>query len=351
MICSGTIKSANAIVRRGPSEDDLPVAESIPQATMFSLVAKATDERNRIWYGFYHPNRIQYVSWIPVSAIVINGSMCGNLPDLSTQEDVEWGTLINSIPPILPIEPQYVTIGTHRGFGIVNSVDYPSIPGCRHPGFDFQVTTANVNVFAAYNGILVGIGRSSDRPASYRPATWGAVGTTDDNQYNVVIRTGGNFVLYGHLGSVEQSLFYGKRVKAGDIIGTLANQQGNTHLHLQIASYVTLDVQRSVRRRFGAIVRVGGSNPTFVIDPVFTWGVQNRGHNTSSATYSLCPSGNPSPNTYILENFTQAALDNFWGRKVFSYSVNQTVKLKCFNLTSNAVPVAPSQCVTNRPNP
>ncbi|MEP7288458.1 MAG: PA14 domain-containing protein [Chloroflexota bacterium] len=342
-----------ANVRRGPSADDLFVT-SPAQGTPFAAVAIAHDEQSQIWYGFYHPNlRTQYLSWVVKTSGVYNisqvtGSGCTTLPPMETQPDAaSWSTPTIGNPQ-LPLQPNSLdTSKPFRGFGMTAD-DYGFVYKCQHPGFDFPAHSPGIPVYAIVDGIVVGMGANGQGD---RPAKWGAT----LGGYNLVIRTSGQFVLYGHLGAIEDSLYYGKRVKAGDIVGSLADQEANTHLHIQINAFVVQgDSSASLRPRFGAVMRAvtGASNPLYVTDIMASIPSTNRGNNPAtaqSATGGTAPCVITTPYPYTI--YSNVTLSNVYGDSIFNYYSKNNVATKCFNSSVTGTGGIYATCTSFKPTP
>jgi hypothetical protein len=121
------------------------------------------------------------------------------------------------------------------GFAPPSGVVYPA-PCHVHNGVDIFVRDeTNVNVVSMDDGIVVGIGIEGD-PNNAQGA-WGAneiVGAA--NGFAVIVRYGHLYVLYGHLASIDTSIWVGAPIKAGDPIG-LQGKLNERHLHIEVHSY------------------------------------------------------------------------------------------------------------------
>ncbi len=331
-----------APMRRGPSEDDIQLSLSYPTLP-FPVRARATDEANNLWVGFSHPDaaRKDYLTWVRVGTgqATVNPANCANsLPNFSTQSNNSYGTALSiSTSPLRVINPNPPTIN-QKGFGLIDPTNYPSLPGNRHPGFDFFAPspTSNVQVLAVTGGIVVGIGR--DAAPTIHPATWGAT----QGGFNLIVRTEGYFLLYGHLASIDPSIYLGARVGHGAVLGTLWDQGSNTHLHLEVRTFrndatamqmaATLPQnQRPLRCRFGAIIPSAAGNaiaghprPRLTTDPMKF--VANRG--TSGTT--------PDP---AIRKYTGAQLSLNGMVMTFDYLVQIDLDQKSFDLF--VTPLAP----------
>jgi hypothetical protein len=329
-------------MRRGPSEDDIQLSLSYPTLP-FPVRARATDEANNLWVGFSHPDaaRKDYLTWVRVGTgqATVNPANCANsLPNFSTQSNNSYGTALSiSTSPLRVINPNPPTIN-QKGFGLIDPTNYPSLPGNRHPGFDFFAPspTSNVQVLAVTGGIVVGIGR--DAAPTIHPATWGAT----QGGFNLIVRTEGYFLLYGHLASIDPSIYLGARVGHGAVLGTLWDQGSNTHLHLEVRTFrndatamqmaATLPQnQRPLRCRFGAIIPSAAGNaiaghprPRLTTDPMKF--VANRG--TSGTT--------PDP---AIRKYTGAQLSLNGMVMTFDYLVQIDLDQKSFDLF--VTPLAP----------
>ncbi len=352
------INTLGGNVRRGPSADDLLVIHEA-QSAQFDAIARALDEDQQTWYGFYHPSlRSSYISWIVKTPLAppspqisqLSGTGCGSLPNLPTLPDTSlWGSALGTLQ--LPLQPMYILTTPFRGFGMGDDMNYPKIAQCRHNGFDFPANAASIPVYAVIDGIVVGMGSEHDSAVA-RPAAWGAT----KGGFNLIVRKGGLFVVYGHLASIEDSLYYGKRITAGTLLGTLAEQTksvpgDDTHSHIQVSAFVSqADSTGSLRQRFGAVRQSGIANPLYVIDPVFYFPTANRGGNPSPAqgVINNCPSVSNGTN-YPYTNYFGASLSNPFGIRNFDYFSRDDVALKCFHLTNGNIYNTPSYC--NSPKP
>lgn len=239
----------------------------------------------------------------------------------------------------------FITNRRQRGFSILDSGAYSSIRECRHNGFDLFAPTpsaaANIDVYTMWTGIVVGIGdpNETNRP---RPYNWGAA---TGSQFNLVIRTGGHYVLYGHLQSVED-FYLGQSVTAGTKIGTLANQADNTHLHVQISIFTSAEAQQQLNSRYGSIKGTASGSPSRVVDFIRFMPASPtnyRGSLISSTTSTAIPcinstSGAP---TAIYNRYDGALLpDTFNPANTigYNYEVNSNAELKCFNILNSNLP-------------
>jgi hypothetical protein len=280
---SGEVAQTGGTIKRGPSAEDLDVPLG---GTVFPIPvrAKAFDEADGTWYGFEHPNRTSMLSWLKsTDANLTGGVTISDLPNLSIPPDNGYSdSLIITGLPLNELEP--MTSRVCRGFALFRPELYSST-GDRHPGFDFfpplsvdPVGNPNTGreALAVAEGIVVGIGKyNPSNPIP--PANWGAVGDGASG-FNLVIRANGYFLLYGHLASVNTSLYLGARVRAGDSLGTLAPQSfssggqtlDNTHLHLEVRVFSDSTMQNSqpIWCRFGAVKNIAAAQPEFTIDPM-----------------------------------------------------------------------------------
>lgn len=271
-------------VRRGPSEDDLVVTPNI--ASPIAVRARAFDEAGGIWYGFEHPNRRNVLSWLKSTDVNFTGGCVGNdLPDLSIRPNNDYGDSLT----ITHLPLRTLANREQIGFAWFNAGQYGSTGGW-HTGFDFfpppdttpPIQNDNVDVLAVAGGIVVGIGEAE---SSAPPGNWGAAGAGSDG-YNLIVRTGRYFLLYGHLGEVHPSLHLGARVGAATVLGKLipqlAGADDNTHLHLEVRGF-TLDqlngLEAPVRCGFGSVHTDSAEKPRG-IDPMRF--VQQRGLYTST---------------------------------------------------------------------
>lgn len=338
---------ANA--RRGPSLDDACITtygsggfcnDLAEDLDTFPLLAYATDEENFMWYGFEHSARPNYLSWVreDVASVTPSPPFSG-VPDFETQSDNTWGDILQISGDVLDRD-----FGSNRFRGFGNGVGlqtvYAAIADCSHPGLDFfPVTSGNVKVKAVADGIVVGIGLSGD---GRRATLWGAV---PSGGCNLIIRTGGHFVLYGELESVEPHLYLGARVFTGEIIATLADLGGNTHLHLEVDAYSSGQTTGcQLRQKFGAVIHEAGTeNPAFLIDPMYY--ISNKGSfvsTTGPIDNSSC--AHTLKTNYNLSSYDGASIN----AKSFDYSVRTDTYLQGFH-RDNGTTHDPTTCVTAQP--
>jgi murein DD-endopeptidase MepM/ murein hydrolase activator NlpD len=232
-----------------------------------------------------------------------------------------------------------------RGFGNGDGLQgsYPLVADCSHPGLDFfPDVPGNVQVKAVADGIVVGIGLFGD---GHRATLWGAVVS---GGCNLIIRTGGHFVLYGDLQSAEPHLYLGARVFTGEVVATLAEQGmsgDNTHLHLEVDAYSSgQNVSCQLLQRFGAVRHGAGTeNPSLVIDPMYF--ITDKGDFVSTGSAidnSSC--ANTLKTNYTVSRYDDASING----KSFDYNVRTDVYLKGFNKTTGAIPDA-ENCLTDEP--
>jgi hypothetical protein len=286
-----------APLHHGPSSDDFRIS-SYPNLPL-KVRARATDEFANVWLGFAHPSRIEYLTWVPHAQVTLDDPFCSSsLPNFTTQpNDYFEPDLLITNSPFAVINQNPPTID-QKGFGLVDPL-YSNLPGSRHPGFDFfpPPPTANIRVAAVAGGMVVGIGRSN--AVSVSPGNWGAT----QGGFNLIVRTGGYFLLYGHLASIDPSIYLGARFGPGAILGVLWDQGSNTHLHLEVRAFrndtnasqfsATLpQVEQPIRCRFGAIVTNATANvipghprPRFAIDPMTF--IANRGVRSTTSDPSV----------------------------------------------------------------
>jgi hypothetical protein len=262
-----------AILRSGPSDDDTDVTNLLYPNLPVKARARATDEAGNNWVGFSHPDtaRQDYLTWVRVGTgqATVSPANCNNsLPDFNTQPNNSYSpSLLITTSPLRAINQTPPTID-QKGFGVIDPL-YNNLPGSRHPGFDFFAPspTSNVQILAVTGGIVVGIGRAQF--PTLHPATWG----TTEGGFNLIVRTDGYFLLYGHLASIDPSIYLGARVGPGAVLGTLWDQGSNTHLHLEVRTFrhdnkvvqmaATLPQnERPLRCRFGAIIPSASANAT-----------------------------------------------------------------------------------------
>ncbi len=344
--CDATI-NVGAIIYRGPSEDDLH-KEATSMISPAPVIAIAYDEEVPpvAWYGVLDadPDRSGYPSWVKSTDtnVTLAGVGCTNLPDQSTQADNNWDDIL---PPVA-LAPLIQSSGSgFRGFGIPDVGQYSDNFHCQHPGFDFNGPLgADVNAIA--DGIVVGMASKYDNTDENgnlkltRIDAWGATG----GGYSVIVRTGNRFVLYGELGEIEDALYIGKRVVAGEKLGNLPFT-GFPHVHIDIRGYGSSNsTDGLLRPRFGAINSElnGTYTPLFVVDLMAF--VPNQGTSSSvpDTIPSNCPSG-PGASYPHLSN-SGASL----GAMTFGFEANGDVYLGCFN-TITGSPSSINQCVSQRP--
>jgi hypothetical protein len=345
-----------AILRRGPSDDDIQLTLSYPPFP-FPVRVRAIDEAGNLWVGFSHPDtsRQDYLTWARVGTgsgqVPISPANCANsLPNFSTQPNNSYGTTLSITTSPLRVINQSPPTVDQKGFGLIDPANYPLLPGNRHPGFDFFAPspTLNVQVLAVTGGIVVGIGRNST--PTIHPATWG---TTQGN-FNLIVRTEGYFLLYGHLATIDPSIYLGARVGHGAVLGTLWDQGSNTHLHLEVRTFrndgtaaqmaATLPQnQQPLRCRFGAIIPSAAANtieghpkPRLTTDPMKF--IANRG--TSGIV------SDPA-----IRKYTGAQLSLDGVEVMFNYQVQIDLDQKSFDLFVNPfailtppTPVRPLYC-------
>jgi len=240
-----------------------------------------------------------------------------------------------------------------RGFGIVDSDDYRTVAKCQHNGFDLVSTQAGVSVYAVADGIVVGMGDPFE--PTKRPFLWGATQGTwiasTGLTFNLIIRTGGHFVLYGHLLSIEEALFVGSRVTAGQIVGRLADQGSNTHLHVQVSAYLSQNPNSNhLRSRIGAIIADGtaSENPRWVADFASYLGNQGTTYSTANASVGNCTFLETPNATYSYTNYSGAGLGSPGNQATFWYQSKDAVARQCFDIaTGNTIPY--QNCLTTKP--
>lgn len=316
------------IIRRGPSDDDVVV----PLASLLfpiGAVARAYDEvapTPNLWYGFEHFQRLGVLSWVKASSSVTLSCSVATLPCRNTSADTNWGTGLTFAR--FPIS-DFATANTCKGFAVLSSdpptADYSSTSN-RHTGVDFFATVnQNVKVFSVSDGIVVGMGPAGQITS---PALWGAAGANGSG-YNLVVRTGRFFVLYGHMATITDKLYLGARVAAADLLGTLADQGTNTHLHLEVRAFAENIINsQTVRCRFGAIVANSSAKP-LAIDPIRF--VANKG---------TCSSGpcNPSLTSDTSMNLYNNASLPISGSalQTFNYKMRNSYEGDLFNVLNGA---------------
>lgn len=337
----------------GPNVDD--VFLSHPSLTpAIKLRARAVDEDNIEWVGFVHPNRPEYLSWILKSSVNPSSTITTGLPDFSPPPNTDYSTALTiSHSPLSHLNTSTFygpNLDHQKGFGFYDT-QYAQTSFSRHPGFDF-FGQPSMEVMAVAGGIVVGIGRSDisvPNPDTVAPSSWGAV---SPGPFNLVIRTGGYFLMYGHMESIDPSVYIGARVGPGAILGKLVSQlttsgDNNTHLHLEVRMFTAAQMDGStapapVRCRFGRIIKdnslgSGSVNlhpkPRIAADPMRFVGLPGAGGTVSQTTGRI--------------TFTNAKLfmdDTLltFAYEVTPYTANPIVELKAFDKgASSLAPLDP----------
>ncbi|GEM_PF-3346305 len=351
--CKVTVNATGVNLRRGPSIDDLSIC-MLTQGNEFDARAKATDEDGQLWYGVVDAiNRPGYLSWVSANFSSLSPCDISALADrdfsTSTSSDQNWEeALVFTNKPLNAFATNDPNGNAFRGFGFVDSDAYSTIPLCAHPGMDFFPSSgdaAGTSVLAAVSGTIVGMGKYDPDPVKIiPPATWGAVG----GGYNIIIRTGRHYVLYGHLESIEPYYYLGAYVYAGERIGSLAVQPSNTHLHLEVRDFATADFTPPVpvRPRFGAVnsTITTGRNPSLATDPILFLPSSQQGSFNSTDNEPTCT--NEIAPEYALDRYNGASI----GGASFNYTVRSDLRLKCFNLINGgAGGTEPGFCISPRP--
>lgn len=151
------------------------------------------------------------------------------------------------------------------GFALEDQPAYGDLrPSGYHPGVDFfafadrSLNNANypargAAVYSIANkGLVVGIGlgrriATPSNPPRYKTqleghsssASWGAVTVTDPAEvltYNVVIRYGSRYVLYGHIRELDPAIYVGKLVTAGTRLGIIGTFN-TPHVHIEVRTF------------------------------------------------------------------------------------------------------------------
>ncbi len=369
-MCIITTLKASPIYR-GPSYDDLIWGNGVAAGQQVTITSKATDETSNNWYGFLDNSRgTGVITWTPVidktpgqTGPVINEGQFSGCPGLANgntlpnpvSPNFAWNFILGTQVPQQPIQSNKLATGvpSFQGFGAIDASNYGSITGCRHPGFDFQVAPQS-NVFAMTDGIVVGMGTTLDSKNMLRPGTWGSVTDPKDSnalpEFNLVIRDGAHFILYGHLGSIEPSLYYGKSVRIGDVIGVVVILAANTHLHVEVdAFHIGQNIDASVRPRFGAIIRSGlnSENPSRITDLMAFVSPANRGSTVFMTSPTPdCQQVNTSSNT----RYQGAQFANPTASATIVYYSRDREHNQCFDEKSNTNLYSPTQYASSRPS-
>lgn len=347
--CTFVVIAAFVNVRRGPSSEDLQLQDggnpvTLVQNDTAQPRAYAIDEAGNTWLGFVHPARPNYLSWAvhildqnPTTQL--QGCSLGNLPNISTQEQPQedWDENLSFIVwPMSSGPDTNPTFFPFRGIGIT-ATDYSLLAGCHHPGHDLvPVDKTDVALYALADGMVVGMGQHN---VAVAPGNWGAT----EGGYNLVIRTGGRYVLYGHLSEIDSFLQLGTRVCAGDTIGEVAPRSNDTHLHIEVKAFSVADSPSThLLPRFGAI-RGTSPNPSLITDPVVF--MSNQGTNVSSG---------PRPDPCTQTNYTAVRYGNInLGTVLHDANVyddtSLSFRLKCYNLYNPSSQPSVGTCTTPKP--
>jgi murein DD-endopeptidase MepM/ murein hydrolase activator NlpD len=174
-------------------------------------------------------------------------------------------------------------------FGLKSTTLYPNIVGALHMGVDFFAAAGSSVYSIADNGIVVGIGRGMfnggpNDPTRYNEnnrlqnissgTAWGAAYIEDTEAtiygykygYNMIVRYGSLYVLYGHLISLDPAMYVGRRVAAGDRLGAIG-VVNTAHLHFEVRNMGGNSVQTD-----NMLIRVS-KNPT---QPPLTYDTRNK---------------------------------------------------------------------------
>lgn len=136
-------------------------------------------------------------------------------------------TSLNSDPPIF------------WAFGYFSN-NYTYLPTGYHNGVDFFTVSGSSMYSVGTNGLVVGIGRGQPGEAAYSSTTstntWGAAYVNEGDGYNVVVRYGSLYVLYGHLKSIDPKIYVGALISNGTRIGKNGTVS-TAHLHAEVRNY------------------------------------------------------------------------------------------------------------------
>jgi len=186
------------------------------------------------------------------------------------------------------------------------------------------------------------------------PDSWGA---NNPGPYSVVVRTGGYFLLYGHLRSIDPSIYLGARVGPGAALGELVYQpdtagMNNTHLHLEVRTfrpeqmnYLSLaDQYEPISCEYGKVIKDAQQDttipkhpkPGFVTDPMYFVPSTMRGSSTVSGG---------------VRTYTEANLKFNDEPLLFSYRVLEVLNLKSMDVAPDHFPAtSPSPVAPTAPS-
>lgn len=194
---------------------------TIPSRTGY-LAAKLSDEE------------ILYIANCLAETEIVDATSEYPLPSLGA---VPWGE--NSLPSFgtLPVDLESICLGTPfsnlqiHGFAYhTGNVNYGDSPGL-HMGVDFFIPFG-ANVYSIDGqGIVVGVavatttledGGYKTKYEEFSAKNWGAAELLVEGVgYAVIVRYGHSFVLYGHLGTIDPSIYVGKMVGEGELLGSV----------------------------------------------------------------------------------------------------------------------------------
>lgn len=215
---------------------------------------------------------------------------------LPVPEVVAWGAPLTPFNTIPVSDAKFCQGFERNGTHVIDGLGFSTLPNAEdlynglHPGVDFYAPVDSV-VYSIGNGRIVAIGkdfRLSQRNITYTSSgNWGGsdlASTYNSGRggYNVVIRYGQFYVLYGHLKELDLDIYVGKAVSAGTLLGKLAtssdpNAEPHTHVELRLlngtvtesgtsVSGSQLIEDRNTNYNSWGILKLGGSQPTNVID-------------------------------------------------------------------------------------
>lgn len=132
-----------------------------------------------------------------------------------------------------------------------------------HQGTDFYVSEDAIAYSIGENGLVVGIGAgnyneitgdSDPIQGSLTAYDWGSAVVEGKRGYSVIVRYGHLYVLYGHLQSLEPTIFVGATLNGGDKIGRVG-KFNDPHLHIEVRNFTSPILLNSLQtaelRNFG----------------------------------------------------------------------------------------------------
>jgi len=113
------------------------------------------------------------------------------------------------------------------------------LPKGYHNGVDIYASEYSSVYSMSGSGLVVGIGRGQPTVRYYIDNSsgggWGAAYVNDKDHigYNVIVRYGSLYVLYGHLIRLDPHIYVGRKVDMGDRLGAIG-QVDTPHLHFEV---------------------------------------------------------------------------------------------------------------------